>query len=259
MIAAAVLGLAWLVGHTPAAQVAATAPSVYDLSTPRSAAQSFLRAVDAADAAGVRQAMLSQTPEQAQLADAFAALIVAGRRVGDAARSRWGGAQMLLPIGGNAVPATQPVDVNNAPEHVRPGSAPEDAASMMADAQVSIDGDQASVTPGGDVKVMRFYRVDDRWLLDVGDYAGLPDGAPAADAADQVNLIHGVATALNDAADEIIAEKYPTAGDAEMAIQQKLRAVVSRTYRAHNAQTTNPAQPSGVPPSELPAAPATAR
>jgi hypothetical protein len=239
------------------ARNADTAPSVYDLSTPRSAAQSFLRAVDVADAAGVRQAMLSQTPEQAQLADAFAALIVAGRRVSDAARSRWG-TQVLLPVGGNAVPSTQPVDMNNAPEHVRPGGSPEDAQSM-ADAQVSINGDQASVTPSGDVKAMRFCRVDDRWLLDVGDYAGLPDGAPPADAADQVNLIHGVATALNDAADEIIAEKYPTAGDAEMAIQQKLRAVVSRTYRAHNAQTTNPAQPSGVPPSELPAAPATAR
>jgi hypothetical protein len=106
---------------------------------------------------------------------------------------------------------------------------------------------------------MRFCRIDDRWLLDVGDYAGLPDDAPPADAADQANLIRGVATALNDAADEIIAEKYPTAGDAENAIQQKLRAVVSRTYRAHNAQTTNPAQPSGVPPYDSLPQPATAR
>jgi hypothetical protein len=110
---------------------------------------------------------------------------------------------------------------------------------------------------------MRFCLVGDRWLLDVADYAGLPEDAPTADAADQVNLIRGVATALNDAADEIVAQKYPTAVDAENAIQQKLRAVVSRTYRAHSAQSASTA-PSGspvlaVPPSQPSAEPATAR
>jgi hypothetical protein len=253
MIAAAILVLPWLSGQMSAAQDTATAPSGYDFSTPRGAAESFLRAVDAADAATVRQAMLAQTPEQAQLADAFAALIAAGRRVGDAARSRWGD-QVALPGRPSVMPATQPADANNAPSHTRRG----DQISLAA-AQVNIDGDRASVTPPGDAKAMRFCRVDNRWLLDVDDYAGLPEGAPAADAADQVNLIRGVATALNDAADEIIAEKYPTAADAENAIQQKLRAVVSRTYRTRSVQTASPSPASTVPPSQPSPEPTTAR
>src|SRR5271154_5886267 len=67
-----------LAGDAAEAGDATTAPAHYDFSSPRGAAESFLRAVDAADAPAVRQSMLAQTPEQSQLADAFVTLIVAG-------------------------------------------------------------------------------------------------------------------------------------------------------------------------------------
>src|SRR5439155_10222100 len=63
-----------------------------DLSSPKAALRSLYSAVEAADAGAIRQVLLAENPPQERLAAAFSDLIVAGRKLSDAARDKFGAA-----------------------------------------------------------------------------------------------------------------------------------------------------------------------
>src|SRR5690349_8444694 len=70
----------------------ATQPAPFDLSTPKAAAKTFIQAVEAADGDAINKVMLAETPDQQKLATAFSDVIVAGKKLSDAARAKFGAA-----------------------------------------------------------------------------------------------------------------------------------------------------------------------
>ena len=70
-------------------RAAAAAP---DLSSPKAAAKSFYAAVEAGDAAGMRDMIGADDPEHQKLAQAFADVIAAGKKLADVAKDKYGAA-----------------------------------------------------------------------------------------------------------------------------------------------------------------------
>src|SRR5690349_8267337 len=68
----------------------AAAPPPSDLSSPKAAAKSLFHAISAGDRDGIRAALFASDGAQAELADAMADFIAANKRLGDAARAKFG-------------------------------------------------------------------------------------------------------------------------------------------------------------------------
>jgi hypothetical protein len=186
-----------------------------DLSTPRASAKALWIAVGLGDVEKIREVLHSENDQQAQLTQAFAELLVAGKNLSDASREKFG-------IKGDAI--------------ARPMVDPKDLTKIDS-ADVKVSGATATLTLAGGTKPMTFRKTDERWRLVVTDYANAgPENLPR-----QLKLLQTMSTALSDAAKEIHADKYATVTAAESAIQQKLHAVMIDSYRPATAPSTAPA------------------
>src|SRR5215204_7803078 len=79
--------------------LAAIVVAAVDLSSPKSVAKSFYAAMDAGDTAAVRDCMLVQGDVQQKLAGALTDMIVAGKKLGDAAKEKFGPAGEKVGVG----------------------------------------------------------------------------------------------------------------------------------------------------------------
>src|SRR5438128_1370905 len=70
--------------------VTRSALGAVDLSSPRSAARSFYEAMNNADNTAMRDCLLVEGEDQQQLANAFLDLVVASKKLSDAAREKFG-------------------------------------------------------------------------------------------------------------------------------------------------------------------------
>src|SRR3954463_10460999 len=78
---------------------AAPALAAVDLSSPKSAAKSFYEAVNNGDANALRDCLLIEGKDQEQLAAAFSDVILAGKRLADAAHEKFSGSSDKLAAG----------------------------------------------------------------------------------------------------------------------------------------------------------------
>src|SRR5439155_6650817 len=120
-----------------------------DLSTPKAAARTLFNAINAADRDTVRASLYAVGDDQAQLASALADVIVAGKKLGDAAQARFGKAGD--PIGRGML---DPSDL-----------------SKLDQATVKENGDAATLLVPGQPRPMSFRKQNGQWKLVVTDYA----------------------------------------------------------------------------------------
>jgi hypothetical protein len=180
-----------------------------DRSTPQGAAKAFYAAVDQADRAAIRAAMLTENEQQEKLADAFADVIVAGRKLAQAARAEFG----------------------EAGEALGQGMVDRGDIERIDDAAVKVQGDTATIEVVNSLMPLKLRRVEGVWKLVVMDYAGAsPQNLPK-----QIVLLQNIASALDEAAEEIASDKYSTAADAEAAITAKLNNVMIKALEPTTA------------------------
>jgi hypothetical protein len=192
----------------------ATQPAPFDLSTPKAAAKTFIQAVEAADGDAINKVMLAETPDQQKLATAFSDVIVAGKKLSEAARAKFGAAGAAL----------------------GEGMITKDDIAKIENAQVEQKGDTATLTIPGQSKPLTFQKKGNEWRLQVMDFAGaLPDQIDK-----QRVLLGAVAHALTEATDEISSGRYSNATDAEAAIKAKLNNVMVKNFQPTTAPTSKP-------------------
>jgi hypothetical protein len=187
-----------------------------DLSSPKAAAKSLFNAISTSDRDAVAASLHADNHEQTQLASAMADLIVAGKRLGDASREKFG--REGDPIGRGML---DPTDL-----------------SRIDTATVKENGDQATLTLETQPRPMSFRRRDGKWRLVVTDFAG----AEKENIDKQVRLIRLMTDAIDKSAKEVSAGQYKTAEAALTAIQQRLHGVMLMFYRpATTRSATMPA------------------
>jgi hypothetical protein len=192
--------------------VAQSAPAL-DLSSPKSTIAAMFAAVHDADATALKRTFLADTTETSDLSSSYADLVVATRRLREAARTKFNS------DGGNLAMAR---------DGTTPGKAPPEQAAQLAAAQVQMDGDQATVTIPDRAMPIKLKRVDGAWLIDLADFAA---GTPQQ-IGEQAELDRNLAAALKEAADEITAGRYASAQEAESAVQQKIHAVITPAIKS---------------------------
>src|SRR4051812_12335667 len=185
-----------------------------DLSSPKAAAKSFYAAVEAGDAAAMRDMIGADDADHQKLAQAFADVIAAGKKLADVARDKYGAAGD--PIGRGSITR-------------------EDAAKIDS-ATVEENGDDATLTIPGQQTPIKLHRTSGAWKLDIRSF----HGARAEELPAQITLVSNMAAALTEAADEINTGKYATATEAESAIQQKLNEVMIKAVKPATQPTSQP-------------------
>ncbi len=190
-----------------AATKAATAPAEpADRSSPKAAAVSLFKAITARDRDAVAASFFAADDDQRALAAAMADVIVAGKRLGDAAKDKFG--QAGDPIGRGML---DPADLEKL----------EDATVVETAA------DAAILTVPDQPRPMSFRKQDGEWRLVVTDF----DGAAPQNVTKQTRLIRAMADAIDAAAADIAAGKHKTPDEARFAIQQSLHQVMLNFYR----------------------------
>jgi hypothetical protein len=184
-----------------------------DLSSPKSAAKSFYDAVAASDSAAIRDCLLAEGDQQQQLADAYVELIVASKKLGDAAKEKFGA------NGGKLSAET----INK-----------EDAARIDSATQTDKSPEEVQLTLDPVAKPLTFHRTSTGWKLIVMDSATAKPEAIEP----QVKLLTTLTAAMNDTTDDIAAGKFPTSTDAESALRQRFSEVMVKAYKPASQPTT---------------------
>jgi hypothetical protein len=193
---------------------AQTQPVTLDLSSPKAAAKSLVNAVEAGDGKAVRKIMLAEGPEQEKLADAFSDLIIAGHKLTEAARAKFG----------------------SAGDELGQGMITKDDIASIESAKVEEKGDRATLTIPGQSKPMSFQKKDGNWELVVMEFAG---AAPEA-IVKQRALLAAVTHALDEAADEITSGRYTNVNDAKAAVTAKLNNAMVKNFQPTTAPSSQP-------------------
>jgi len=183
-----------------------------DLSSPKAAAASLYQAMQAQDEQAILKIFYAPQKADRDLAQAYADLIVAGKKLADAAKEKYGAANEAIGAGTIGV----------------------EGLAQLDRAEVKSTGDTATLTIPGQTKTVTFHRTGDRWQIVLSDFAGTAEGGTSR----QVVLLKKVSEALSDTAAEIQAGKCPTAQAAEASIQGKLARVM---IRAATQASTRPA------------------
>jgi hypothetical protein len=209
------LGVVLTALQTAPAPAPASAPPEISLATPKSAARSLYAAVERSDEAALREIFFAEDDDQRQLAGAYAHLMVQAKRLADAAKRKFPGASEGLAQG--VVTAEQ--------------------IAQLEQAAVEEKGDTAIVRPTTrGAKEMVFRKTAGGWRLVLTDLAGASkDGVT-----EQITVVSDLATAISETADDLAADKFASAQEAETALRTKVNAVVTRAVKT-NPPTTAPA------------------
>jgi hypothetical protein len=184
-----------------------------NLSSPRTAVKSLYDAVQAQDGDAILKTFYAPTEPERDLARAFADVIVAGKRLRDAAKERYGSTGEALASG----------------MMTREEFARIDQAELK-----ETSPDSATLAPVGRTRAIPFHKsADGHWQIVVRDFA-----SPDQDLPRQTVLLNKMSTVFNDVATEIRAGKYPTSPAAEAVIQSRLATAM---IKAATQRTTQPA------------------
>jgi hypothetical protein len=188
----------------------------------------MLAAVEMADGSALRDSFFASTEAQRDLVTAYADLIVAARHLRDSARDKFAPDNIAAP---------NPAMVRDGSLPGGPG--PEDE-QRLANAEVKIDGDTATVQLSDRPKPIKLQKTDNVWRIDLADYAAVQAGQLI----EQTEVNRNLAAALEEASQEITAGKYASAQEAESAVQQKIHAVIAPQLKnlATSEPTTRPGQ-----------------
>jgi hypothetical protein len=172
------------------------------LNSPKEAAQALYQAMQNADSEAVQKIFYMPTEADRQLGTALADLLVAGKKLAEAAKAQYG-------ADGEAIGA---------------GPVGMEQLTRLQQADEKINGDEATLTVPGQAKPVQFHHSDAGWQLELADFSGgTVDSQPH-----QIVLLQNVARALSDSAADINAGKYPTPQQAQSAIQTRLTRVMIR-------------------------------
>jgi hypothetical protein len=198
---------------------------VLDRSSPKAAAISLFKAITAGDREAVAAGFFAGNDEQRDLAEAMADVIVSGKKLGDAAKEKFG----------------------NGADPIGRGMLDPDDLSKLEDATVvETSPDAVVLTVPDQPRPMSFRRQAGEWKLVVTDFGG----AAQQNIAKQTRLVRAMADAIEAAAGEIAANKYKTPEEAKFAIQQSLHQVMLSFYRPSTTRSaTNPAATQSTTPS----------
>jgi len=178
-----------------------------DSAGPKGAMKLFYQAMEAGDAAAVRGLFYTSNDAEKSLADADAAQLVAARGLGEAIKNKFAAT-------GDALSKGLPL---------------RDEMARLDSAEVSIDGDHATVKLAGQTKALRLVQSEGRWKISIADYAGATPGNIAA----QTAVLKDLAEVYSSIAADISADKFASAQDAQKALQQKLQAVMGNALHKH--------------------------
>lgn len=187
-------------------------PAEEDAAGPKTAMKSFYQAMEAGDARAVRALFFTADDAEKDLADADAAQLTAARALGEAVKKKFAATGDALSKG--------------LPLH--------DQIAKLDSAEVFVEGDNATIKLPGQAKPLRLVKSGGAWKISIADYAG----ATPANIAVQTAVLKDLAEVYSTIATEISADKYPTAQDAQRALQQKLQAVMANTLHKHPPTTT---------------------
>lgn len=203
---------ALLIAVTASLGVVASAYAAVDLSSPKSAAKSFYESLNNADSNALRDCLLIDGPDQDHLAGAFIDVILAGKRLADAAHDKFGAS-------GDKIGA---------------GALSREDAGSIDKAKQTDAGEESTLKISERSRPLKFRKTPSGWKLILLDYSGTkPDLIP-----DQIKLLTSLSAAMNDTADDITAGRFPTSADAESAIQQRLSEVMVKHYKPATTQAT---------------------
>jgi hypothetical protein len=199
------------------------ATSQPDLSSPRAALKSLYDALVAQDGQVVYQTFYAANDQERELARAFADVIIAARKLGEAAKDKYGAAGDPL---GSGMMSREEFD-------------------RLSQAEVQENGETATLVPAGQSKPVHFHRTGQRWQIVVRDFANAESDLPY-----QVSLLKKVAAVFTEVAVEISAGKYQTSPEAEAVIKTKLAGVMIKA--ATQAATRSAASPPTPPTAQQP-------
>lgn len=195
-------------GEVAMAQPATTQHIAVDLSTPVAAVQTMLSAQTAADTAALREVFYANSDADRDQVTAWAEVIAAGRRLRDAARDKF------------APEPPGPAAAGISRDGILGGGAGAADQPSVANAQVQIDGDTATVQLVDRPNPIRLRMTDHQWRIDLSAFVGT---SPA----EQLDVNRQLAAAFNEAAGEIAEGKYASAQEAESAVQQKIHNIIA--------------------------------
>jgi hypothetical protein len=178
-----------------------------DLTSPKSAARSVYAAVDRGDEIALRETFFVEPgqPLQEELVAANARMVIAGKRLADAAREKFPGASDAM---------TQRI-------------ISADDLAALDQATVDEQDDVAVLKFAGSTREMRFQCMDGKWRLVIAEFGGATD----QNLSEQNVLVREFADAMAETAGEIAADKYPTPQEAEAALQAKINVILAKSVR----------------------------
>lgn len=182
-----------------------------DLSSPKSAAKSFYEAMNNADSSAMRDCLLIEGDDQQQLAGAFLDVILAGKKLADAAKEKFG------PSG----------------DKIAAGTLSREDAGAIDNATQSDAGDLSTLTITKEGRPLKFRKTASGWKLILLDQAG----GKRENIPEQLKVLTNLAAAMNDTSEDIAAGRFPTSADAEAAIQQRFSEVMVKRYKPATTQS----------------------
>ncbi|GEM_PF-4579571 len=182
---------------------------------PRLAMQALMTAMAQQNSADLLAACDIPTPADRPYVEAVANMLLAGRKLSDAATAKFGPAGDA--IGKGPIAAADEADVPHA--------------------AVTITGDTAELVMPGQTLPLRFRKVDGVWKFRVIDFGG----SQPRDMQKQTVLTEMFGDAMAEAAHEIEQDGFANAADAEAAIRQKLNNVLMKSLAPATQPTTRPA------------------
>jgi|GEM_PF-4613808 len=186
-----------------------------DLTTPKEAAKSVYRTLEAGDSAALQQTLDVSDPVRQPMVAAMADLLVITKRLSDTARAKFG------------------ADA----ERLASGSIITDDLKLLDEATVSETDGTATITIANQLAPLVLKKREGGWKLDISDYFAAHDD-PAA----QTKLLQHFSAELKAVADDINANKFSTATSVETAIQQRFNEVMIKSVKPTTAPTSAPAQ-----------------
>jgi hypothetical protein len=176
-----------------------------DLSSPKSTARSFYDAIAAADSAAIKDCVLAEGADQEKLTSAFIDVILSGKKLGDAAKEKFG----------------------SGAERIAAGTISKEEIANIDKAEQKDNGEDSTIQLDKKARPLKFHKTPAGWKLALSDYAGGKDESIDQ----QIQLLSSLSKSMTDTAQDINQGRYPTSADAEAALQQRFSEALSRNFK----------------------------
>ena len=199
-----------------------------DLSTPKSAAAAFAKALEAGDVDAAKAAGMTDA-QNVQLIEALADMGGNVSKLRDAVNKKFG---------------------EGSADQLTGGRKPLDMSKQLDDAQVKEDGDTATLTdPKQPTNSMTLKKVGNDWHVD------LASNPQAGQMIQQIPFLKALSSSFGEVATEVAADKYKTVDEAKQAMQAKIMGAMASMRRPTPAtapSATAPAAPAAPAPAPAP-------